>query len=276
MGFHPNAFAYYRNCFMDIIKSKDNKNIKYISKLISSVKYRKEEGRFVTEGVRLCEEALKNNADIDIFMYSETASSKYANIIDSIKNIANTSICVQDRIFCALSDTKTPQGVLCVVKTLDKQAHFDKIIKNGIILALDNIQDPSNLGTILRTTDALGVSGVVMSHDCCDIYSPKVVRGSMGAVFRIPFVIIDELAEYIREFNHYGTSYACVLSDDALTVKQTKFSAPVMSVIGNEGNGIRQDVISACTHKLYIPMHNNAESLNASVAASIIMWEMVK
>lgn len=261
---------------MDIIKSKENKNIKYISKLISSSKFRREESRFVTEGVRLCEEAVKNNADIDIFVYSESASLKYTDIVNSIKTNANMSICVDNRIFSAISDTKTPQGVLCVVKTLDKQAHFDKIIKNGILLALDNIQDPSNLGTILRTADALGISGVVMSCDCCDVYSPKVVRGSMGAVFRIPFTITDNLAEYIIEYNTYGTSYACVLSEDALTVDKAQFTAPVLSVIGNEGNGISTDVINACTHKLYIPMHNNAESLNAAVAASIIMWEMVK
>lgn len=261
---------------MDIIKSKENKNIKYISKLISSAKFRREERRFVTEGVRLCEEALKNNADIDIFIYSVSAMTKYVDIVGKLLNTAKLSICVEDSIFCALSDTKTPQGVLCVVKTLDKQAHFDKINKNGIILALDNIQDPSNLGTILRTADALGVSGVVMSSDCCDVYSPKVVRGSMGAMFRIPFVIVDDLSEYINEYNAYGVSYACVLSKDALTVEKAQFTAPVMSVIGNEGNGIREDVINACTYKLYIPMHNNAESLNAAVAASIIMWEMVK
>ncbi|MBQ2971849.1 MAG: RNA methyltransferase [Ruminococcus sp.] len=261
---------------MDIIKSKDNKTVKYISKLISNSKFRKEEGRFVVEGVRLCSEVFKNNAFVDYFVFSVGAAEKYADFVNELRGVAENSICVEDRIFSALSDTKTPQGVLCVVKTLDKQCDFDKIKKNGIILALDNIQDPSNLGTILRSADALGVDGVVLSHDCCDVYSPKVVRGSMGAIFRIPFMITDHLAGFVTEFNNCGTSYACVLDDTAVTVNDMKFIRPSLSVIGNEGNGVSVSVINACSNKLYIPMHNNAESLNAAVAASIIMWEMVK
>lgn len=261
---------------MDIIKSKDNKTVKYISKLISSSKFRRTEERFVIEGVRLCEEALKNDSQIDIFVSSVTASDKYNDIVSKLSNKAKTTLVVEDRIFCALSDTKTPQGVLCVAKTLDKQFDFDTIKKNGILLALDNVQDPSNMGTILRSADALGVSGVVLSADCCDVYSPKVVRGSMGAVFRTKLLITDDLPIFIREFNQSGTSYACVLDDTAVTLNEVKFTSPSLSVIGNEGNGISSDVVKACTKKLYIPMKNNAESLNAAVAASIIMWEMVK
>lgn len=261
---------------MDIIKSKDNKTIKYISKLISASKFRRTENRFVVEGVRLCDEVLKNNCEVSIFLYSVSAHDKYKDTVEALKNISDNVFCVDDRIFSALSDTKTPQGVLCVVKTLDKQTYFDKINKNGVILALDNIQDPSNLGTILRSADAFGVNGVVLSNDCCDIYSPKVVRGSMGAVFRIPFTITSDLAGFITSFNNNGDSFACVLDESAVTIDKVKFSKPVLSVIGNEGNGVSKEVISACKHKLYIPMKNNAESLNAAVAASIIMWEMVK
>ena len=261
---------------MEVIKSKDNKTIKYISKLISSAKFRREESRFVCEGVRLCEEALKNDAHIDFLVCSVSAMDKYTDMINRLSEQSKTTLCVDDRIFSAISDTKTPQGVLCVVKTLDKQFCFDTIKKNGILLALDSIQDPSNLGTILRSADALGVSGVVLSSTCCDIFSPKVVRGSMGAVFRVPFYITADLSSFIKEFNYYGTSYACVLDDSAVTINEVKFTSPSLSVIGNEGNGVSQQVIDACSSKLYIPMHNNAESLNAAVAASIIMWEMVK
>lgn len=261
---------------MDIIKSKDNKTVKYIGKLLTSPKFRREEKRFVVEGVRLCEETLKNNAEVDILLVSSTAFEKYAEIVEKLKAVSKYTICVDDRIFSGLSDTKTPQGVLCVVKTLDKQSHFGTIRKNGIILALDNIQDPTNLGTILRSADALGIDGVVLSSDCCDIYSPKVVRGSMGAIFRIPFMITDNLAGFIKEYNEYGLSYACVLDETAIEVNNAKLKKPSLSVIGNEGNGVSKNVIDACSYKLYIPMHNNAESLNAAVAASIIMWEMVK
>lgn len=261
---------------MDVIKSKDNKTIKYVSKLLTNAKFRKAETSFVIEGVRLCEEALKNNCVIEYFLYSTNALDKYADIIKSLEAKAKHTLCVENRIFCALSDTKTPQGVLCVVKTLDKSTHFDKIIKNGIIVALDNIQDPSNLGTMLRTADALGIGAMVLSSDCCDVFSPKVVRGSMGAIFRIPFIITDDLAEFISDFNNYGTSLACVLDKDAITLNEAKFIKPTLAVIGNEGNGVSKEVIDVCAHKLYIPMKNNAESLNAAVAASIIMWEMIK
>ena len=261
---------------MDIIKSKENKTIKYIGKLLSSSKFRRDEQRFVVEGVRLCEEVLKNSADVASLAFSQSALNKYADIIDKLSSVSSHKLCVDDRIFSGLSDTKTPQGVMCIVKTLDKKSHFDTIKQNGIVLALDCVQDPSNLGTILRSADALGVSAVVLSHDCCDVYSPKVVRGSMGAVFRIPFFITNDLPSVIGDFNKSGTSFACVLDETAVQVNDVKFSKPVLSVIGNEGNGISKAVIESCTHKLYIPMKNNAESLNAAVAASIIMWEMVK
>lgn len=261
---------------MDVIKSKDNKTIKYISKLISSSKFRKEEQRFVVEGVRLCEETLKNNLSVEYLIFSVSAFEKYRSFIEKLKINAKNALCVDERIFCVLSDTKTPQGVMCVVKTLDKQSDFDKIKNNGIVLALDRVQDPSNLGTILRSADALGIDFVVMSHDCCDVYSPKVVRGSMGAIFRIPFFITKDLPKVIDDFNKYGASFACVLDKTAVEVNDVNFNKPVLSVIGNEGNGVSKPVIDTCTHKLYIPMKNNAESLNAAVAASIIMWEMIK
>ena len=98
----------------------------------------------------------------------------------------------------------------------------------------------------------------------------------MGAVFRVPFYITCDLSQFVSDFNEYGKSYACVLDDSALTINEVEFTSPSLSVIGNEGNGVSKEVINACTNKLYIPMHNNAESLNAAVAASIIMWEMVK
>lgn len=261
---------------MDIIKSKENKNIKYISKLIQSSKFRKIEHKFVCEGIRICLDALNSKACIDTLLCTESALDKYSNSINNLIDISEKFICCEDRIFSAISDTKTPQGVLCVIKTLDKTSYFDTIKNNGKVLALDNIQDPLNLGTILRSADAFGIDGVVLSEDCCDLYSPKVVRGSMGAVFRLPVVIVSDLASYITDnFKDYDT-YACVLDDTAFTVNNVNFASSVLTVVGNEGNGVSDKVIKSCKNKLYIPMNGDAESLNASVAASIVMWEMVK
>ena len=182
---------------------------------------------------------------------------------------------VTPEIFAYISDTQTPQGFLCVVKTLDKSCQFDTIKGNGKMIALDNMQDPNNLGTVLRSAEAFGVSGVILSSDCCDIYNPKVVRGSMGAVFRLPFCICDTVVEFLNE-NPGITSYAAVVDADAKSVTGFDYQAPCVAVIGNEGNGLKPQTVEACSHKLTIPMKGKAESLNASAAAAILIWEMTK
>ena len=159
--------------------------------------------------------------------------------------------------------------------TLDKSGSFDKIKTGDKFLALDNLQDPGNLGTILRTAEALNVTGIVLSADCCDIYSPKVVRGSMGAVFRLPFVVSDTISGYLNAHSELE-SYAAVVSASADKITTTPFVSPCIVAVGNEGNGLKEETISACKHKITIPMEGRAESLNAAVAASIIMWEMMK
>lgn len=261
---------------MDYISSRENKTIKHISKLISSAKYRKQNSQFVCEGLRLCNDAVLSNATIDTFLFSEDAYSKHKEDVDRFISIAKKSYCVDNRIFSSLSDTDTPQGVLFVVKALDKNYDFDKIRKNGVVLALDNVCDPTNLGTILRSAEAFGIDCVVLSMGCCDVYSPKVIRGSMGAVFRTSFFITDDLSKFIEEFNSYGKSYAAILDDKAKKLTDTVFSKPALSVIGNEANGISKAVLDSCTDRVFIPMNGKAESLNASVAASIILWEMSK
>ena len=253
---------------MTEITSASNPKFKYFKNLLTK-KGRSESGEYMVEGFKCVSDAVNSERRVTAVIVCDKLTGRLPE--------CNTEIFVMpSQLTDRLSDTKTPQGVLCVVKTLDKRFCFDTIRENGILLALDSIQDPSNLGTILRSADALGVSGVVLSSTCCDVFSPKVVRGSMGAVFRVPFYITNDLPQFVSDFNKYGKSYACVLDDTASTINNVKFCAPSLSVIGNEGNGVSKEVISACTDKLYIPMHNNAESLNAAVAASIIMWEMVK
>ena len=116
---------------------------------------------------------------------------------------------------------------------------------------------------------------IVLSADCCDIYSPKVVRGSMGAVFRLPFVVSDTISGYLNAHSELE-SYAAVVSASADKITTTPFVSPCIVAVGNEGNGLKEETISACKHKITIPMEGRAESLNAAVAASIIMWEMMK
>ena len=261
---------------MELITSKDNKRIKIVRKLISSASFRREEKRFTAEGLRLCDDALKSGVSIEEAYFSEDFAEKHADFLDRTENRVKKRFLLKNSIFSALCDTKTPQGVLFVIKTLDKTLDFDKMKKNGIIVALENVQDPANLGTILRSAEAFGVDGVVLSRDCCDITSPKVIRGSMGAVFRQTFSVVDDLPAFIRGFNAFGTSFAAVLDRESTPLNDCDFTGATLCAVGNEGSGLSEAVVSACSHKVFIPMKGGAESLNVSAAASILIWEMIK
>ena len=254
---------------MELITSKDNKRIKTVKKLIASASFRREESLFTAEGLRLCGDALSSGAQIESAYFSEDFLTKHPDFAERAEAAVKSCFVLKNSIFSALCDTKTPQGVLFVIKTLDKTLDFDKMKKNGKVVALENIQDPTNLGTILRSAEAFGVDMVALSRDCCDIYAPKVIRGSMGAIFRQPFVIVDDMAAFIRDFNAIGASYAAVLDRDSTALSACDFSGAALCAVGNEGNGLSAAVIAACMQKVFIPMRGGAESLNASAAASI-------
>lgn len=258
---------------MLIISSKDNKIVKNISKLLLKSKCRKEQGLFVVEGIRLCLDAVRSGATIDTFICTEDAALKHSDAVRELELKAKSSYFVTPSIFSILSDTKTPQGVICVVKVLDNKPQFDKI--NNKYVLLQNMQDPSNLGAVLRSADALGFSGVVLTKDCCDIYSPKVCRASMGAVFRVPFVVCEDECEFVSEFNSFGTSFAAVVRNGT-NITEFSYEGASLICIGNEGNGLTEDLVKVCTYPVTIPMKGNAESLNAAAAAGIIMWEMIR
>lgn len=258
---------------MKEITSKDNKLIKYIAKLQTSAKFRREEQRFVAEGLRVCVEAALSGAKVETLLVTDSALNKHKDELSELLSCAEETYLTSDKAISAACETKTPQGVICVIKTLDNIIDLDTI--NNKYILLENVQDPSNLGTVLRTADALGISGVIMTKDCCDIYSPKVCRGAMGALYRVPFTIVDRAPEFIRTFNQKGKSFAAVVRD-ADDVAKTDFGGTALVAIGNEGNGLTKETVDACSERITIKMCNNAESLNASIAAGILMWEMIK
>ena len=257
------------------ITSKDNPRLKYAQRLAASARFRKREGYFIAEGLRICMDALKSGAVIDFLFVTPEALKKYPENISEIKNTASNSYILLPELFSKISDTQTPQGILCIIKTLDKTKLFDTIKTEGKYLALEKVQDPNNIGTVLRSAEAFGIDGVVMSEDCCDIFSPKAVRGSMGAVFRVPILIVKSIPMFLKEHSEIY-SYAAVVSKKASPITNICFKLPCVAVIGNEGNGLTAETIAECNNSLTIPMNGKAESLNASVAASIIIWEMIK
>ena len=259
------------------ITSRENPCVKHTAKLLSSAKYRSESNQFVVEGVRLCMDAVLSGVCIEKFFYTRQAAEKYGEQVEKISKNAAVSYRIGHNLVNQLFDTKSPQGVVCVCKMLDKNRCMVKMDNNSRFVVLENMQDPSNMGTVLRTAEALGINGVVLSKDCCDVYSPKVLRGSMGAVFRISFAVVEQLDKSIADMNAVGLcTYAAVPAHDALAVTQLRYDTGAAMVIGNEGNGLTQQTIQASTQRVTIPMRGRAESLNAAAAAGILMWEMMR
>ncbi len=258
-----------------MITAKDNDTVKHIAKLAKSASYRSSCGEFFAEGARLCKDGVISGAIPKTFMYTADARDKYREEFRLIAQASERVCEVSKDVFAKMSDTKSPQGFLCVFNMLDKQKNLGRINNRGTYLGCERIQDPSNLGTILRTAEAVGADGVILSDDCCDVYSPKTVRGSMGAVFRLPISIPDNFVQYIRELSHNGINTFASTPRNASDVTKIDVSRGVM-LIGNEGSGLSDEAIEACTLRVMIPMKGRAESLNASAAAAILLWEMAR
>lgn len=257
-----------------VVTSRKNSAAVHYRSLARERSYRREHGEFPIEGARLCEEAAKSGLEITSFLVTQSASEKYAVAFETVAKIA-APVFISDDVAAYISDTKTPQGMFLTAKTLDKPILSGKIEEGGNFLLLDGLQDSGNIGTIIRTADAFGLDGVILSPDCADIYSPKIVRSAMGSLFRLP-LMETELPAFIEKLKKAGyTVYAAMPDKDAQRLEKIKFGAKNAVIIGNEGNGVSEEVYCAAGQKLYIPIEN-AESLNAAVAASVIGWELSK
>ncbi|MBR5473352.1 MAG: RNA methyltransferase [Clostridia bacterium] len=253
------------------ISSKDNPLIKFVSHLQSSAKQRKEQGLFVLEGLRICSDAYENNIKFDKLIVSKNALNKHNETITQFANNSKVSYILKEELFKKISDTNTPQGIIAVAQIPEKK---DKISTNGRYIALENLADPSNLGAIARTAEALGVDGIIISTDSCDPYSPKCLRSSMGTLLRMPLYITDDIVDFIALNNL--NSYACVVDRDADSIATQNFCDGSVLLIGNEANGLSDKAKNMAKHRITIKMSGKAESLNAAAAAAIAMWEMVK
>ena len=231
---------------------------------------------FFIEGARLSCDAALSGVEIKDYFVTEKALSKYSEYISSVQNVAERGFVVSEEVAEKLSDTKNNQGVFCVCKTLDKKTNIGKIKYNGKYIALEDVSNPSNFGAVVRTAEAVGLSGVIVSGGC-DVYNPKSLRASMGSLFRLQVVVCDDLVKLLTELRENGMKvYAGVPDSNALKITQADMSDGVVCIIGNEGNGITAETIAAATSTVTIPMKGRAESLNAAAAASIMIWEMMR
>jgi len=269
---------------MEVITGNKNETIKNISALLRSKKERDKQGVFVIEGLRIIKDTLATAPEyIEKVFVSESFAENDENRELIAKLRENTEqggskekflYRVKDSVFDSISQTMTPQGIMASVRKPEYKA--EDILKaktrDQKLLILENIQDPGNLGTIVRTAEAAGVSGILLSGDCADIYNPKVIRSTMGSVFRVPFLYCSDFYEKIKEIKangikiyaaylHGGEDYNGVTYDDRSAI-----------MIGNEGNGLTKEAVSIADKRVFIPMAGKIESLNAAVATAILLF----
>ena len=264
---------------MQFISSTSNEKIKRTARYSQKSSARKEDGVFIAEGTKLVIESPGDKVR-EIFISEsclEELESKKGDLWDKFKSLAKTLpddaiIKVSDHVFEKISSQKSPQGMLAVIETLSyKKEDITKDVP--LILVLEDIQDPGNVGTIFRTAEAAGVTGILLTEGCADPLSPKVVRSSMGAIFRMPFVVAADLPGAVEELEKDGIACYAARLDAASEYDKCDLTAPSALLIGNEGNGLSAEVTAAASKGIYIPMCGETESLNAAVSASILSYE---
>jgi TrmH family RNA methyltransferase len=254
-----------------MITSIHNPSIQTVRKLLAQSKTRREQGEFVIEGVRLSEEALHAGWTARLVLFTDKLDARGQAVLDGFNARGVPGEQVSYAVMHTISHTETPQGILAVLaikpKALPPLPHF--------LLILDGIRDPGNLGTILRTAAAAGVQGVLLAPGCADAWSPKVVRAGMGAHFRFP---IESLGwqELERTLTQSGSSLHIFLADSSAGIAYTQadFRPPLALIVGGEATGAGSESLSMAEAKVHIPMPGGSESLNAAVAASILLFEV--
>ena len=249
------------------ITSRDNAKIKYACRLSSSAAFRRSEGRFLAEGRKLCPE-LCRGAELETLFYTGAAAEKCPELLA----LPGEHYLVEDHVADKLADVGTHQGVFGVFRT---PVHtLDEVRTGGRYLALERVQDPGNVGTLLRSAAAFGFDGVLLSDGCASPFAPKTLRASMGAAVRVPVIEAGALPETITALRAKGITClaAALYQSQPLSAAASCYPGGVCVVIGSEGQGLTDAAIAACDGTVRIPMTDRVESLNAGIAGSILLW----
>lgn len=258
---------------MQVITSKDNELIKHIRKL-KDKKYRDESNEYVVEGVKLVEEAVRENAKIKQIIVCEDTTRTYEIPTHIMLAIAKYEcIYVSDKIFNIITQVTNPQGIMAIIEKNAQNAQID--YTQDIIVVLDDVQDPGNLGTILRTVDSIGLKQIIVSKGTADAFNSKVVRSTMGAIFRIKVIEVDDLTQAIKDMRKHRFKLMVTSLQTDNSIYDIDFNKKII-VIGNEANGVSKEIQDMADEKAKIPMLGRTESLNASVAAGVVMYEYVR
>ena len=258
---------------MQVITSKDNEIIKNIRKL-KEKKYRDISNEYIIEGIKLIEEAIEEDVNIKTIVVCEECLKNDCIDDKLLYKIAKFDcIYVTEKIFGILTDVVNPQGLLAVI---EKESTEDKInFSEDIIVVLDGIQDPGNLGTILRTVDSVGLSQIVLSKTSVDAYNPKVVRSTMGAIFRVKIIESENLVQTLKNMKKHKFKIVATSLSGTENIYEMDYNKKVI-VIGNEAKGVSKEILDVADTKTKIPMLGKTESLNASVATGVMLYEYVR
>ena len=246
-----------------IITSKDNEIIKNIKKL-KEKKYRLDS--YIVEGIKMVKEAINENQEIALIAIREDFKIDF-----DTKNIK--TVIISNKIFNDISDVKTPQGILAVIK---KNQNNQIETNQEYILALDSLQDPGNMGTIIRTADSANINQIIINKTTVDPYSPKVIRSTMGAIYRTNIIEVEDLKTTLKEMKSKGFQIITTDLKATQSIYDINYNNKTVVVIGNEANGVSQEILQIADKKVIIPMLGKTESLNASIAASIMIYEYVR
>ncbi len=260
---------------MKIITSRQNDMLKRFLKLSKSRTYRRETGLFAIEGVRLCEQAAQAGILIEEAYFTPEVIQRQPDRCRAIMNSAVQTITITPQIAEKISETSASQGVFAVCRMLDRDKAATVICDNECCIALASLQDPGNVGSILRCASAFGIDRVIIGEGVPDVYSPKVLRASMGAVFSQNIVLCDRLRDYLEKQQSCGIRLlAAMPRPGAHTAGSFAGYGGCVVVMGNEGNGIPQEISEICESSIYIPISESCESLGVASAAAVLMWEM--
>lgn len=254
------------------LKSAENPKIKDAVRLLTNASHRTAQNRFICEGLRLVRDAVQSGVTLHEVFVTEQFCQQFPDEVARIAAAAAQVYCVTPSLLQKISDTRTPQGI-CAVGTLPALP----LPQHGRLMVCDRLQDPANLGALARTAEAFGIDGLLLSADSCAPHNPKALRASMGAFFRLPTAVCDCLPEALCRLREQGFAvFGSVVRDETCCLTELTFPASCALVIGNEANGVSDAVLKACDQRVTIRMAGRAESLNASAAATVFMWEMTK
>lgn len=249
--------------------SKDNKLVK-LAKKLKLKKNRDKENLFIAEGLRFVESAIESNS-VKYILYSEKIYS--TNGYDRILKNKEAVFEIPNETLMELCDTENPQGVIAICY---KKEYELENIPRKLLIIVDGVQDPGNLGTIIRTSDAAGVSGIIVLKGTVDIYNPKVLRSTMGSIFNIPIILKDDFAEVSSALLKEGYNIVTTSLEGKKSLYEYDFSKKTAIILGNEANGVSEEVLNISTEKIIIPMEGKSESLNVAIANSIIVYEALR